>query len=57
MYRRREPICTLPQDLEAYELYRTAVDLAGETGGEAQALPLFQRAFKMSRNLADLYGM
>ena len=56
MYRRRVPICTLPQDIEAYDLYCRAVDFAGD-GKEAQALPLFQRAFRISPNLADLYGM
>uniref|UniRef100_A0A7S2RJH3 Fe2OG dioxygenase domain-containing protein n=1 Tax=Rhizochromulina marina TaxID=1034831 RepID=A0A7S2RJH3_9STRA len=56
MYQRRDPICTLPEDVEAYDLYRRAVDLAGD-GREPEALPLFQRAFRMSRSLADLYGM
>ena len=57
MYQRRTPICTLPNDMEAYELYRKAVDLADESGSETKALELFKRAFSMSRNLADLYGM
>ena len=57
MYHRQDPICTQPQDLEAYELYRRAIDLAGERGREAEALPLFQRAFRISPGLADVYGM
>ena len=57
MYHRAEPICTLPQDVEAYGLYQRAVDIAGESGREAEAMPMFARAFKMSRNLADVYGM
>jgi len=57
MYRRRAPICTGAADAEAYRLYRAAVDLAGVAGSEADALPLFQRAFRMSPSLADLYGM
>jgi hypothetical protein len=56
MYKRRDPICTGPKDVVAYQLYRQAVDTAGE-GREAEALPLFQRAFKMSPALADVYGM
>ena len=57
MYRRVPPICTAPADAAAYALYRRAVDLAGVAGREAEALPLFQKAFAMSRPLADLYGM
>mmetsp|Transcript_4961 Transcript_4961/g.6413 ORF Transcript_4961/g.6413 Transcript_4961/m.6413 type:complete len:435 (+) Transcript_4961:84-1388(+) len=57
MYTRRNPICTLPKDIEAYNLYRKAVDIAGVQGREKEALPLFQKAFKMSQNLADVYGM
>ena len=57
MYQRRNPICTLPQDKEAYELYRQAVELAGQAGSEAKALEMFKHAFSMSRNLKDIYGM
>mmetsp|Transcript_64824 Transcript_64824/g.130353 ORF Transcript_64824/g.130353 Transcript_64824/m.130353 type:complete len:443 (+) Transcript_64824:101-1429(+) len=57
MYSRRQPICTSPKDQEAYALYQEAVDLAGVKGREADALPLFRRAFSMSRSLADLYGI
>jgi len=57
MYRRRVAICNRTQDRAAYELYQKAVDLAGVAGQEANALPLFQKAFAMSRPLADLYGI
>lgn len=57
MYKRRNPICTSEKDIEAYQLYRQAVDLAGIKGKEKDALPLFRKAFGMSRNLADVYGM
>ena len=57
MFRRRHPICTEEKDVEAFELYRRAVDLAGTRGQEASAVPLFRRAFKLSPALADLYGM
>lgn len=57
MYRRRVAICNRPEDRAAYELYQKAVDLAGVAGQEANALPLFQKAFAMSRPLADLYGI
>lgn len=56
MYKRDEPICTRPEDVEAYRLYCEAVDLAGE-GEHSQARVLFQRAFRMSPALSDLYGM
>lgn len=57
MFRRRHPICVEGKDLEAFELYRQAVDLAGTRGKEADAVPLFRRAFRLSRSLSDLYGM
>lgn len=57
MYKRRDPICNKPEDIEAYELYRRAVDVAGIAGKEKEAVPLFQKAFRLSRALADLYGM
>jgi hypothetical protein len=57
MFSRRDPICTGERDREAYSLYREAVDLAGVRGCEAEALPLFRRAFAMSRELSDLYGI
>jgi leukotriene-A4 hydrolase len=57
MFRRTPPICDSAADGEAYRLYREAVDLAGVAGREKDALPLFQRAFRMSPALADLYGM
>lgn len=56
MYHRRDPICTKPEDIEAYELYRQAVELAGDSK-ESEALPLFRRAFRISPALADVYGM
>lgn len=56
MYQRRDAF-TAPEDLEAFRLYSRAVDLAGISGREKEALPLFQRAFKMSLALAKLYGM
>jgi hypothetical protein len=57
MYRRRVAVCDSLQDRAAYRLYQQAVDLAGVAGQEANALPLFQKAFAMSRPLADLYGI
>ncbi len=57
MYIRRDPICTAPEDVEAYRLYVAAVDLAGIAGREKDALPMFQRAFRMSSALSKLYGM
>ena len=57
MYRRRVAICNRPEDRAAYQLYQKALDLAGVAGQEANALPLFKKAFAMSRPLADLYGI
>ena len=55
MYRRKEPICDKPRDLQAYKLFREAELL--EADGECQqAAGLFRRAFKMSPDLAEVMG-
>ena len=56
MYRRVEPICTAPKDIEAYELVVQARDL--EAGGEPMAaLPLYMRAAKLSQGIAKAYRL
>jgi hypothetical protein len=54
MYQRNPAICTEPEDKVAFELYMRAQRLA-EDGKNGEALALFKQAFKMSRNLNDLY--
>ena len=56
MYRRETPICTEPNDIEAFDLYMQAQHLA-EYGENERAVVLFRKAFKMSPNLSKLYRM
>ena len=56
MYRRVVPICTEPQDREAFQLYLEAQRLS-EAGDQHQAMLTFRRAFKLSDNIRTLYRM
>lgn len=56
MFKRVPPICTEPQDIQAYKIMKKAEDL--EAAGECmEAAKLFRTAFRMSKPLADVYGM
>eukprot|EP00940_MAST-03C_sp_MAST-3C-sp2_P001791 g1791.t1 len=53
MYRRVPPICTKPEDIEAYKLYMRA----NEAKSPAEAQRLFEACFRKSRALANVFGM
>ena len=53
MYKRREPICTKPNDVKAFELYRKA----NECTSAEESKKLFQQCFRLSPELAKIYGM
>jgi len=53
MYRRRKPICTKPNDIKAFELYRKA----NECDIPEKSRELFRECFRLSPELADVYGM
>jgi 2OG-Fe(II) oxygenase superfamily len=55
MYKRNPAICTSPRDIEAYEMFRQAEDLA-ERGENNDAVVMFRRAFKLSPDLARIMG-
>ncbi|CEM04133.1 unnamed protein product [Vitrella brassicaformis CCMP3155] len=56
MYRRKDPILTSPEDREAFALWQEA-QLLAEKGEIEEAQRKFRRCFKLSRGLAELYGM
>eukprot|EP00941_MAST-03F_sp_MAST-3F-sp1_P006142 g6142.t1 len=53
MFRRKVPICTSKNDIRAFELYQRAN--AAAAGDEA--MKLFQECFRLSPELAKIYGM
>lgn len=55
MLERVPPICNSSDDLDAYEVYRNAEDLAG-WGQIDEAIILFKQAFRKSPLLAELLG-
>jgi 2OG-Fe(II) oxygenase superfamily len=55
MYRRNPAICTSPHDIEAYNIFKQAEDLA-ERGETDEAVVKFRRAFKLSPELARIMG-
>jgi hypothetical protein len=56
MYRRTKPICTEPEDEEAFRLYLEGQRLS-ENGDQEAAMQTFRRAFKLSDNIRRLYRM
>ncbi len=56
VYRRSPPICTMPEDVEAYQIY-TKAQLLAERGEYNEAMLLFRKCFKMSPNLSKVYRM
>ena len=57
MYERRPPVCTEPNDIEAFAMYERARMLGGHAGSELEAAQLFRKCFKLSPTLARIYGM
>ena len=57
MYERRPPVCTEPNDIEAFAMYEHARMLGGNAGSELEAAQLFRKCFKLSPTLARIYGM
>lgn len=55
MYQRSPAVCDSEIDREAYKCFRMAEDLA-EQGNIEESLPLFRRAFKLSKALATMMG-
>lgn len=55
MFARRVPLLTLPREIKAYAYYREAEALA-EANKNDEAILLFQKALKMSYELAKLMG-
>ena len=55
MYKRTPPVCASPRGVAAFQLYQKAQELSND-GDCAQAATLFRRAFKLSPQLADIYG-
>ena len=55
MYQRSPAVCDSEIDKEAYNIFRLAEDLA-EQGKIEESLPLFRKAFKLSKNLAIMMG-
>lgn len=55
MCRRSPAVCDSQIDKEAYKIFRLAEDLA-EEGKIDESLPLFRKAFKLSKNLAVMMG-
>ena len=53
MYKRRSPICTKPNDIKAFELYRKANTCASPE----KSKELFRQCFRLSPELANIYGM
>ena len=56
MFDRTPPVCDTDRDREAFKVYQEAQE-ASNDGDCVHAMQLFRRAFKMSPELADLYGM
>lgn len=56
MYDRTPAICCSPKDVEAFELYQEADELAAQGKVEA-SMKLYQRCVKMSPELANVYGL
>jgi len=54
-YRRKNPFCTAPEDIAAFDMYQEA-QLLAEKGACAEAATLFRKAFKSSPALAKVYG-
>eukprot|EP00049_Salpingoeca_infusionum_P010076 m.170607 g.170607 ORF g.170607 m.170607 type:complete len:146 (-) comp14535_c1_seq2:1501-1938(-) len=55
-YERVDKICTAPNDIKAYEMFRKAEEL--ETDGKSmEAAMMFRRCVKLSPALADVYGL
>ena len=55
MYQRSPAVCDSDVDKEAYKCFRIAEDLA-EQGNIEESLPLFRKAFKLSKPLAIMMG-
>ena len=55
MYQRTPAICTEPEDLEAYRLFREAEKLA-EVGKIENSISLFKKAVKLSAAVAEIMG-
>lgn len=55
IFRRRNPICTSSNGLEAYKCFREA-ELLEADGKVMEAAQLYRRAFKLSPELAAVYG-
>jgi len=55
MFQRTPAVCDSQIDKEAYNIFRLAEDLA-EQGKIEESLPLFRKAFKLSKNLAVMMG-
>lgn len=53
MYHRVPPICTSPRDVEAYKLYMKA----NSAVSVQESQRLFQRCFRLSPALAEIFGM
>lgn len=51
LYKRKVPICTSPEDVRAFEMYREARAMDDPMA----AMQLFRRAFKLSPTLADIF--
>lgn len=56
LYRRNPELCTAPEDVEAFDMYREA-ELLAEQGHCEASVSLFRRAFKRSPALAKVYKM
>eukprot|EP01125_Pyxidicula_operculata_P010250 TRINITY_DN3378_c0_g1_i1.p1 TRINITY_DN3378_c0_g1~~TRINITY_DN3378_c0_g1_i1.p1 ORF type:complete len:324 (+),score=37.36 TRINITY_DN3378_c0_g1_i1:2-973(+) len=56
MYKRDPPICTAPEDVEAFRLYELAKEMTN-SGEVDEAMKLFKKAFKMSPAIADIFQM
>jgi len=56
MYKRENPICNSPKDVEAFRMYEKAKEMTNE-GNPEEAIILFRRAFKMSPALAEVFHM
>jgi leukotriene-A4 hydrolase len=55
MYQRSPAVCNSDIDIEAYKCFRIAEDLA-EQGNIEESLPLFRKAFKLSKTLSQMMG-
>lgn len=55
MYSRSPAICNSPRDIDVYQLFRQAEQLA-EVGRVNESIPLFRKAIKLSPEMAKLMG-